>query len=122
MRSRTPIKSSLERGLKRQISSKRFKNSGLNSPCSISSSMSSSLNSLILMPAVIFSRMTLAPALEVAMMMVSRKLISRFLSSRRIPSSRTWRRVVNTEGWAFSISSSRMTEKGCFMTEAVRLN
>ena len=45
MRSRIWIKSSLERGLKRQISSKRFKNSGLNSLVLMRDSMSSSLNS-----------------------------------------------------------------------------
>ena len=45
MRSRIWIKSSLERGLKRQISSKRFRNSGLNSPDEMSCSMSSSLKS-----------------------------------------------------------------------------
>ncbi len=65
--------------------------------------------------------MKLAPALDVAMMIESRKLTSRFFSSRRMPSSRTCSKVVRTDGWAFSISSSRMTEKGCLMTCAVRL-
>ena len=121
MRSRILNRSSFERGLKRQTSSKRFKNSGLNSPDWIRFSRKSSLKSSILTPEVIFSRISLAPALEVTIMMASRKLTSRFFSSRRMPSSRTWRRVVMTDEWAFSISSSSTTENGCFMIWAVRL-
>ncbi len=89
MRSRTWTKSSFDSGLKRQISSKRFKNSGLNSPVEMRRSTSSSLMVSSFTPCPICSRISLAPALDVAMIMQSRKLISRFFSSRRTPSSRT---------------------------------
>ena len=45
IRSRTPTRSCFDKGLKRQISSKRFKNSGLNSPEEISDSIRGSLKS-----------------------------------------------------------------------------
>ena len=63
-----------------------------------------------------------APAFDVAMTMVSRKLISRFFSSRKIPSSRSCSNVVRTCGCAFSISSSNTTLNGFFCTCAVRLS
>ena len=62
-----------------------------------------------------------APALLVAMTIASRKLTSRFLISRRIPSSNSCSKVANTSGAAFSISSSSTTLKGCFITWAVKL-
>lgn len=121
IKSSTPTKSSLDSGLNKQTSSKRLRNSGLNSPLAISSSIKASLKSSILAPEMIFSRIVLAPALEVAIIMQSRKLISRFFSSRRMPSSRTWSKVVSTDGWAFSISSKSTTENGCLEIWAVRL-
>ena len=99
-----------------QISSKRLRNSGLNSPLEMRRSMNSSLKSSMRAPVVMRSRISVAPALEVAMMIQSRKLISRFFSSRRIPSSSTCNRVVSTDEWAFSISSKSTTEKGCLET------
>ena len=98
MRSRTLSKSSFDKGLKKQISSKRLRNSGLNSPEEISWLSKVSLKLSMLAPAEICSRMVLSPALEVAIIMESRKLISWLRLSRRMPSSRTWSRVVRTEG------------------------
>ena len=36
-----------------------------------------------------------------------------------LPSSRIWRRMFITSGWAFSISSKRITEYGCLLTFSV---
>ena len=68
-----------------------------------------------------YSRIRSAPALLVAITIASRKLISRFFSSRKIPSSSSCSNVVRTSGAAFSISSSSTTLNGCFITCAVRL-
>ena len=68
-----------------------------------------------------YSRIRSAPALLVAITIASRKLISRFFASRKIPSSSSCSSVASTSGAAFSISSSSTTLNGCFITCAVRL-
>ena len=51
-----------------------------------------------------------APRLLVMMMIVLRKSTRRPLASERCPSSRIWRRMLKTSGWAFSISSRSTTQ------------
>jgi len=57
-----------------------------------------------------------APAFEVMMITVLEK--STFLPCESVicPSSNTWRRILNTSGCAFSISSNNTTEYGCLLT------
>ncbi len=50
------------------------------------------------------------PRFEVMMMTVLRKSTVRPWPSVSRPSSSTWSRTLKTSRWAFSISSSRMTE------------
>ena len=57
-----------------------------------------------------------APALDVIMITVFEK--STFLPCESVmcPSSNTCKKILNTSGCAFSISSSKMTEYGCLLT------
>ena len=50
---------------------------------------------------------------------VLRKSTERPWLSVRRPSSRIWRSVLNTSGWAFSISSNSTTENGLRRTASV---
>ena len=59
------------------------------------------------------------PVFEVMMIIVLRKSINRPLPSVRRPSSSTWRSMLKTFWWAFSISSSRTTEYGWRLTRSV---
>ena len=54
--------------------------------------------------------LVLLPALEVMTMTVFSKFTVRPWASVIRPSSRIWSRMLSTSGWAFSISSKRMTE------------
>ena len=65
------------------------------------------------------SRIACEPRLEVRMMMVFLKSTVRPCESVMRPSSRTCRRMLNTSGCAFSISSKRMTEYGRRRTASV---
>ena len=49
------------------------------------------------------------PTFDVITTIVLRKSTLRPFASVRLPSSKIWRRILKTSGWAFSISSSRMT-------------
>ena len=87
------------------MSSSRFRNSGRNAErttpitCSLfSPSLSSG------------SARYCDPRLLVRMRMVLRKSTVRPWPSVRRPSSRTCNRMLNRSGWAFSTSSSRITE------------
>jgi hypothetical protein len=59
------------------------------------------------------------PRLEVMMSTVLRKSTVRPWLSVSRPSSRICRSVLNTSGWAFSISSKRTTLKGLRRTASV---
>ena len=50
------------------------------------------------------------PALEVMTITVFSKFTLRPWASVMWPSSRIWSRMLSTSGWAFSISSKRMTQ------------
>src|SRR6202162_5232690 len=69
-------------------------------------------------PSSAFTKPTLAlrrsavPRFDVMMMTVFLKSTVRPCASVSRPSSRIWRSVLNTSGWAFSISSKSTTENG----------
>ena len=101
-------------GANTTISSTRFRNSGRtvrfnisNTASLVSSTTFSRLTGVIFSK---FSRIRLEPMLEVMMMMVFLKFTTRPLLSVSRPSSSTCKRMLNTSGCAFSISSNSTTE------------
>ena len=104
-----------DRLVKTMVSSTRFKNSGRKS--FLSSAMTDLRMSVSDKPCLappkprpVSFEISRAPTLLVMMMMVLRKSTLRPWESVRRPSSRICRRILKTSGWAFSISSKRMTE------------
>src|SRR5918996_1341782 len=63
--------------------------------------------------------MSRVPRFEVMMITVFLKSTVWPCASVRCPSSRIWSSVLNTSGWAFSISSNRTTENGFRRTASV---
>ena len=106
------------------ISSIRFKNSGLNAFFSAASTdaLMPSFSDLdffaVAKPNGSFA-MSSVPRLLVMMTTVLRKSTVRPWPSVSRPSSRSWSRVLNTSGWAFSISSNRTTWNGRLRTASV---
>ena len=99
---------SLLRALNSMMPSKRFINSGLKK-------LPSSPRTELVRPSRAAPKPTLAsalpvPAFEVMIMMASLKLTVRPCPSVKRPSSKTWRNMCMTSGWAFSTSSRRMRE------------
>ena len=100
--------------------SSRFRNSGRKdffSSCSTLSFMTAysraavfSSSERTVKPSVTSRLMMSAPTLEVMMMMVLRKSTLRPLASDRLPSSMICSSMLKASGWAFSISSKRITE------------
>ena len=70
-------------------------------------------------PKPVFFEIWAAPRFEVMITIVFRKSTRRPWASVSFPSSRIWRRMLNTSGWAFSISSRRSTEYGLRRTASV---
>ena len=115
------------RGWKTTISSMRLMNSGRRKAASAAwASVASASDAAASSTAILWSRADAnrsprasAPALDVMMIRVLRKSTSRPLLSVRRPSSRTWSRMLNTSGWAFSISSRSTTLYGRRRTASV---
>ncbi len=104
-------------------SSMRFRNSGRK--CRLSSSITFSFifsyviaSSALRKPTTALRR-SAVPRFDVMMMTVFLKSTDRPWASVRRPSSRIWRSVLNTSGWAFSISSNSTTENGLRRTASV---
>ena len=66
-----------------------------------------------------FFEIVAAPMFDVMITIVLRKSTLRPWASVSFPSSRIWRRMLKTSGWAFSISSRRTTEYGLRRTASV---
>src|SRR5690606_10250141 len=102
----------LLKGENMMISSILFRNSGL--MVFLSSSMTSAwaASAALSISSAFsnFSWMIWLPILLVMMMIEFLKSATRPLLSVSRPSSRTWRRMLKVSGWAFSISSNRITE------------
>ena len=102
--------------LNTMISSMRLRNSGRNSffisdmTRDLISLSDRPLPSLAEKPSVVVCAMSRAPTFDVMMMTVLRKSTVRPWASVRRPSSRICRRMLNTSGCAFSISSKSTTE------------
>ena len=64
-------------------------------------------------------RRSAVPRLDVMISTVLRKSTERPWASVRRPSSRIWSSVLNTSGWAFSISSNSTTLNGLRRTASV---
>src|SRR5208282_3477360 len=92
-------------GLKKTISSTRLRNSGRKVARSASMASARAFAGSV----VPSSTSAVEPTLLVMTMTELRKFTTRPFPSVRRPSSRIWRRTLNTSGWAFSISSSRTT-------------
>ncbi len=95
------------------MSSIRFRNSGGKVWTSASSTCSRIFSSRLSWA------MYCEPTFEVMISTVFLKSTVRPWPSVRRPSSMIWSRVLKTSGWAFSISSSRITEYGRRRTASV---
>jgi hypothetical protein len=114
-RSTISIRSFLSRGRKKTMSEIRLRNSGLKTRLASSSTFSRIFSASLKLvaaaanPIEVWRCRSCAPTFEVMMMIVFRKSTVRPSESVRRPSSRIWRRICRTSGWAFSTSSKRMT-------------
>ena len=119
------VMSSLLKAWKTIVSSMRLMNSGRNARFS-SSSTRSFIFSWVLSspsgrkPGETRLPMKLVPRLEVMIRIVFLKSTTWPTESVRRPSSSTWSSMLNTSGWAFSISSKSTTEYGRRRTFSVR--
>ncbi len=107
---------SLVRRLKTMISSIRLINSGRNA-CRRVSSTFSVCSAGVSDWSIRYS----APRFEVIMIIVFLKSTVRPLLSVRRPSSNIWSKILKTSGWAFSISSNKMTWYGRRRTLSVKI-
>ena len=113
-----PPRFSLVSGLKRMISSSRFKNSGRKDWRS--SAMTASRADWAMVPSAWMPpSSSWLPRLEVRMMMVFLKSTVRPWESVMRPSSRICSKMLNTSGWAFSTSSKSTTLYGLRRTASV---
>ena len=96
------------------MSSRRFRNSGLNvartTAITVSRLVSSSRD---------WFAISADPRFEVRIRIVFRKSTVRPCPSVSRPSSRTWSRMSKTSWWAFSTSSSKITQYGRRRTASV---
>ncbi len=101
----------------------RFRNSGrklrFSSSCTFSFIFSYVTASSALPNPTAVLRRSAVPRFDVMMITVFLKSTVRPWASVNRPSSRIWRSVLKTSGWAFSISSKSTTENGLRRTASV---